>query len=115
MDAFGRAPDAQRSEELVRVERRRAEDLGQPPRRDAPVHLHLPQAVLRMRVTEPERGVLLARGDDVRDAVRVALDAHRLLQQRHANRAFVRRLAGLPEPQDERDAADDGQARGRNR
>ena len=38
-DAFGSAPDAERSEELVRVERRWAENLGQPPRRDAPVHL----------------------------------------------------------------------------
>ena len=86
MDAFGCAADADRSEELVGVERCRAENLGNPPRRNAPVHLHLPQAVLRMRITKSERGVLLARGNDVRNSVRVAFDADRLL---HAGTRIV--------------------------
>ena len=49
-----------------------SQHLGEPPRSDPPVHLHLPQPVLGMDVAEGEEGVLLVAGEDVRNAVAVA-------------------------------------------
>ena len=69
---FGHAPQAERAHEAVRLERIRAEDLGEAPRADAPVHLHLPEPVLGVDEAEREVRVLERGGVDVRDAVAVA-------------------------------------------
>ena len=82
---LGDRPPAERAQEPVRFERGLAEDLGEAPGRRAPVHLHLPQAVLRVQEAERVDRVLEARGADVRNAVGVAHDLHGLLQAGEAN------------------------------
>jgi hypothetical protein len=66
----------------------RAEHLGEPAGAGAPVHLHLPQAVLRVHEAEREVRITLGAGEDVRDAVAVAQDFDRRLEPRNAQRAF---------------------------
>ena len=83
----GRALDAERTQELVVVERRRAEGLGQAARADAPMRLELPQAVLRMHEAEAEHRVLARLRLDGRDAGGVALDADLVAQADEAQAA----------------------------
>jgi hypothetical protein len=115
VDALGRAADTEGAQEAVGIERGGTEDFRQPSGRDPPVHFHLPEPVLRVRIAEPERGIVLACGDHVWNAVRVALDAHGLLQQRHSHRSFVHRQARLPEPEKDTDDADKQQHGGEAR
>ena len=81
-NALSSARDADRAQKLVGVERRLTQHFGQAPGSDAAIHLHLPQAVLRVRVTEREGRIAFVRCDDGRNAMLVAIDAHRLLQTR---------------------------------
>ena len=71
------AVKTERPQQPVGAEGGRAQHLGEAPRPDPPVHLHLPQPVLGMDVAEGEEGILLVSGEDVRDAVPVANHLHR--------------------------------------
>ena len=86
---------AQGAQELVRVQGRGSERLGQPSGADAPVHFHLPQAILRMNETEREVRVRDAAGVDVGHAIAVAHDVHRRLEtgQRDVSVELRQRLA----------------------
>jgi len=77
---FGHAPQPERAHEAVGLERVRAEDFGEAPRPQAPVHLHLPQPVLGVDEAEREVGVLERGGVDVRDTVAVAQHFRRCAQ-----------------------------------
>jgi hypothetical protein len=68
----GHVPQAQGAHEAVGVERGRSEHFRERARTEPPIHLHLPQAVLRVHEAEGEMRVLDRRGIDVRDAVAVA-------------------------------------------
>ena len=73
-----RAPmEAEHPEQPVGSEGGCAQHLRESPGPDPAVHLHLPQPVLRVDVAEGEEGVVLAPGEDVRDAVPVAHHLHR--------------------------------------
>ncbi len=85
---LGRTAKAHDAAKAVGVQRRRTEQLGQPPGGNAPGLLHLPHAVLGMQpaLRTPEVG--LALGIDVRHAVLVAQDLHRLFETCHMQLAF---------------------------
>ncbi|MEJ0044964.1 MAG: hypothetical protein WDN04_01530 [Rhodospirillales bacterium] len=69
-DHGGRQPiDAQRAQETVGVQRRRAEHFRQPAGGDVPVHFHLPQTVLRMHKPQGEIGVVQGLGIYMRMAL----------------------------------------------
>ena len=68
----GRPVNPQGAQELVRLDRGVAQHLGQPARADAALHLHLPQAVLRMDIAQRKEGVVIGFPGDVRHAVVVA-------------------------------------------
>ena len=68
------AAEADRPQESVLRDGGRAEDFRQPAVSDAPLELHLPEAILRVDVAEAEQPVELVRGEDVRDRVGVAHD-----------------------------------------
>jgi hypothetical protein len=69
---FSEAPDAERAQEAVTVERCRAKDLREAPGGDASVHFQLPQSVLRMHIAESELRIALGAREDVRHAVCIA-------------------------------------------
>ncbi len=85
---LGRAAEADDAAEAVRVQRRRAKELGQPPGGDAPCLLHLPHAVLCMQPTLGTPEVGLALRIDMGHAVLVAQDFDRLFEPRHVQLAF---------------------------
>ena len=70
------AVEAEHPQQPIGVEGGCAQHLGEASRADPPVHLHLPQAVLRVDIAEGEEGVLLVSGEHVRDAVPVAHHFH---------------------------------------
>lgn len=65
---------AERAHGPVEIERPGPEHLRQPPRGDAPLHLHLPEPVLGMHEAEGEIGVGHRLRLDMRNAVAVAHD-----------------------------------------
>jgi hypothetical protein len=83
-----RAAQAQRAHEAVGFKAASAEHLGQATGADAPVHLELPQAVLRVHEAEREVRVALRSGKDVRHAVGVAQDLDRGADPRDRNFAL---------------------------
>src|SRR3954463_1871732 len=72
--AAGGAAKPDGPQETVLRECCRPENLRQPAMAAAPLELHLPQALLRMGVTESEQPIELVRRKDVRDRVRVTDD-----------------------------------------
>jgi hypothetical protein len=72
-----RAPHAHGTQKAVGFQAAAAQRLGQAPGPDAPVNLHLPEAVLRMHEAERELRIALRLGEDVRHAEAVAQDLHR--------------------------------------
>jgi len=74
------ASDTDCAQKLVGIERRLTQHFGQAAGGNATIHFHLPQAILRVRVTQREDRIALGSGNDARDAVPVAVDAHRLLR-----------------------------------
>ena len=71
------AAEADRAQESILRNRRLAEDFGQPAVADAPLKFHLPEAILRVHVTEPVKRVGLGFRNDVGDRVGVAHDLDR--------------------------------------
>ena len=90
--------DTESTQELVRRQCRGAQDLGQTTRRQTPVELHLPQAILGMRVAEREARVVLAAGDNRRNALLVAPNFNAAGDPVHAHGALMNRLTRLPIP-----------------
>ena len=71
-----------------------AQDLAQPAGADAAVHLHLPQAVLRVDIAQPVEGIVVGAGEDVRHAVRVAHDLDGAVDAGDAHGAGGQRQTG---------------------
>ena len=94
---LGHAAHAQGAQELVCVQGRRSQGLGQASAGNAPVHFHLPQAVLRVSETKREIRVRRAGCVNVRHAVAVAHDFHRRLDAGQRERTFELRQ-GLAQP-----------------
>ena len=67
-----RTPEHEQARDAVVLQRLRAQHLAQPPLAGTPVHLHLPETVLRLDETLREEQVVEARGVDVGDAPGVA-------------------------------------------
>ena len=88
---LGDAPYAERAQEAVRIQRARAEHLGEAPGGDAPVHLELPEPVLRMHEAERELRVGFRLRKYVRHAVLVAQHLDRSAEARHRDLAAGRR------------------------
>jgi hypothetical protein len=93
------APDSDRAEEAVGVDQSRAENLGQPALGDAREQLHLPEPVLRVRVSLRKQQVVPGAGPHVRHAHRVAHHLDRARQTRDGDRA-VHRRARAPDVHD---------------
>ncbi len=88
---LGRAAEPDRPKELVRVDERTPQDLGETAASDTALELHLPEAVLGVRVAEAEKRVL-GRGRANRGhAVRIPLDRD---GRRKAGDAALTLLAG---------------------
>ena len=79
---LGDTVDAERSQELVRLDGGLADDLRKPRLADPALHLHLPEPVLRVDVAHGKRAVPRRLGIDVGDRVRVADDLHRRIEAR---------------------------------
>ena len=78
--ALGDAVDAERAQELVRLDRRLAHHLGKPRLADPALHLKLPEPVLRVDVAHGEGAVLGRLRVDVGDRMGVAYDLHRRIE-----------------------------------
>src|SRR5262249_22240881 len=82
------AAGTQRAQEPVGRDGRGAEDLRQPSVPDPPLKFHLPQAILSVRVPEPEVRVELRLAEDVRHGIGVADDVDRRRQPGDRDRAI---------------------------
>ena len=67
-----RAPEHEQARDAVVLQRLLAQHLAQPPLAGPPVHLHLPEAILRLDEALREEEVVEARGVDVGDAPGIA-------------------------------------------
>ncbi len=95
---LGVAAYADGAQEAIGRERAGPEDLRQPARRDALVHLHLPQPVLRMDEAEAEIGVERIARLDARNRMAIAHDRDAPMQTRQRDGPCHRRLRRLPIP-----------------
>ncbi len=80
---LGRPVQPQHPHLPVDAQRPRPENLSEPPRAVAPLHLHLEQPVLGVGKTEAEGGILVTPGGDQRDPIRIARNPHLAGQPRH--------------------------------
>ena len=86
---LGDTVDAERAQELVRLDGGLAHDLRKPRLADPALHLQLPEPVLRVDVAHGEGGVPRRARIDVRDRMRVADDLHGCIEARHLLGAIV--------------------------
>ncbi len=76
-NSFGGPAEPHNAEHPVKGDRLRAEQLRKTAGRDPPLHIHLPQTILRMDETLSERHVLLRGRNDRRNAVFIPKDLDR--------------------------------------
>ena len=98
-----RAPDAERAQELVSVDGGSTEKLCQPTGRQTPVDLHLPQAILRVQVTQRKLRIVDVLGVDVRHTVGIAQHFGFLPQAGHGKFTIDPRQAGVAPAESKRD------------
>ncbi len=89
---FGRSViKPHRAHHDVGIDGGRSKEFREPPLNEPARQFHLPEPVLRVRISERKRRILERARDDVRDGVTVAQNLHRLSQAGDGNPAAIGR------------------------
>ena len=105
---LSRLAPANRPDESILLKAHRTEQLGQAPTADMPPDLHLPHALLGVRIALRQEQVVRVVGNDPEDAVLIATDGDRGMESRNADRTAGLREAPPGDRSQERDHADQG-------